>query len=55
MAGEIFVTFGFLSAALAFIGAALMGASEVIDRVEEARNERNWKDWVDRYGESGRK
>lgn len=55
MAGEIFVTFGFLSAVLALVGVALMGASEVVGRVEDARNERAWRDWVEKYGVSGRK
>lgn len=55
MAGEIFVTFGFLSVVLGVIGCALVVTSEIVGRIEDRRNEIAYRNWVEKYGVSGRK
>ena len=53
LVGDILVTFVFLSAAVGLFGVGLLGASEIVGRIEDRRNEAAYQDWVEKYGESG--
>lgn len=55
LAGEVFETFGIVFGLMGFIGLALLGASGIVGEIEDRRSEAACRDWVERYGRSGRR
>lgn len=55
MAGEVLVTFGLMAGLIGLVGLGLIGVSKVYEPIERRRIESARKDWVEKYGESGRR